>query len=537
MRYLCYPFFFQLPHTQSGRCRLAFVSIDPIVRRDSSLFWCLFTACVLCFPLGASAQSGGALLISEFRLRGPAGATDEFIEVSNNSGSSHTVASISGTGYAIAASDGVTRCTIPNGTIIPDKGSYLCVNSVMYSLAGYPAGNGTTATGDATYTTDIPDNAGIALFNNNSGGGSFSLANRFDAVGSTSEANTLYKEGSGYPALTPFNIDYSFTRRPSGGCLNLGGTCSSLELLRTTPGPTTTYLQDLGVNASDFIFVDTNGTSAGAGQRLGAPGPTNLSSPISRDGFGLTASKLDGCRHVDEAPNKVREFTSDPGNNSTFGTLDLRSTFTNMTGGSISRLRFRIIDITTFPSPSGVSDLRPRTSPDTSVIVDRSPCGTGTSTITVRGTTLEQPPSQPNGSGFNGSLSVGAITLGTPLAAGASVDVRFLLGIQQNGVARFCVVAETLPASSSQVFCVLTDTQSSAAVTNSAAIAIPGTGTSGPAAPYPSNITSRRSDRSGNQGHRDAQGAQPYFPRRHRRPACRAYWREVHPDVRCHRKR
>ena len=108
--------------------------------------------------------------------------------------SSHTVAAISGTGYAIAASDGVTRCTIPNGTVIPARGHYLCVNSTMYSLGSYPAGNGTTATGDATYTTDIPDNAGIALFNNNTGGGSFSLANRFDAVGSTSEANTSYKE-------------------------------------------------------------------------------------------------------------------------------------------------------------------------------------------------------------------------------------------------------------------------------------------------------------------------------------------------------
>ena len=73
----------------------------------------------------------------------------------------------SGTGYGVAASDGTTRCSVPNGTVIPNRGHYLCVNSVGYSLASYPAGNGTTATGDATYTTDIPDNAGIALFNNN----------------------------------------------------------------------------------------------------------------------------------------------------------------------------------------------------------------------------------------------------------------------------------------------------------------------------------------------------------------------------------
>src|SRR5262245_50049516 len=94
--------------------------------------------CTLGFcQLTASAQLG----ISEFRLRGPSGAQDEFIEVANNSGADHTVAAASGTGYGIAASDGVTRCSIPNGTVIPNRGHYLCVNTGAYSLASYPAGN------------------------------------------------------------------------------------------------------------------------------------------------------------------------------------------------------------------------------------------------------------------------------------------------------------------------------------------------------------------------------------------------------------
>src|SRR5258705_11824654 len=116
-------------------------------------------------------HAAGSLIISEFRLRGPSGAQDEFIEIYNDSGADHTVAAISGTGYAVAASDGVTRCSIPNGTVIPARGHYLCPNSYAYSLGGY-------ATGDATFTTDIPDNAGIALFNNNTGGGSYTLVNR-----------------------------------------------------------------------------------------------------------------------------------------------------------------------------------------------------------------------------------------------------------------------------------------------------------------------------------------------------------------------
>src|SRR5688572_4465745 len=195
--------------------------------------------------LGATAQAG-QLIISEFRVRGPNGANDEFIEIYNASGADHTVSSLSGTGYGIAASNGVTRCSIPNGTVIVNRGHYLCVNSVGYSLASYPAGNGTTATGDATYTTDIPDNAGIAIFNNNTGGASYSLANRLDAVGSLSEANTLYKEGTGYPALTPFSIDYSFYRRPAGGCTGSGSSanCTTTALMLSSAGPTSSIVVD-----------------------------------------------------------------------------------------------------------------------------------------------------------------------------------------------------------------------------------------------------------------------------------------------------
>ena len=390
-------------------------------------------------PGGEAQVNATSLVISEFRLRGPSGANDEFIEIMNAAGADHTVASAvtdgSGDGYAVVASDGVVRCVIPNGTVIPNKGHYLCINSVAYSLASYPAGNGTTATGDATYTTDIPDNAGIALFNNSVGGANFSLANRFDAVGSTTEANTLYKEGTGYPALTPFSIDYSFYRDNCGkqGVITTMGPC-----------PANGAVQDSNNNAADFIFVDTNGTSAGAGQRLGAPGPENLSSPIERNAS-FAVDLLDPCVAAASPPNRVRDFTSDPANNSTFGTLDIRRTVTNNTGGNVTRLRFRIIDITTFPAPSGIADLRPRTSTAVVVTVDRPPCGSGTSNVTVQGTTLEQPPSQPNGSGFNGSMSAGTVTLATPLANGATVDVRFLLGIQQTGNFKYYVNVEALP--------------------------------------------------------------------------------------------
>jgi hypothetical protein len=402
-------------------------------RMSKSFRVSLVCAGLVAMLLGMSQIAAAQLVISEFRVRGPNGANDEFIEIANNSGADHTVAG-GGTGYAVAASNGVARCVIPNGTVIPNRGHYLCVNSVGYSLASYPAGNGTTATGDATYTTDIPDNAGIAIFNT-SVAANFVLANRLDAVGSTSEANTLYKEGTGYPALTPFSIDYSFYRDNcgKGGSITTFGAC-----------PTGGNLKDTNNNAADFVFVDTNGTSAGAGQRLGAPGPENLSSPIERNAS-FAVNLLDVCVGAASPPNRVRDFTSDPPNNSTFGTLDIRRSVTNNTGGNVTRLRWRVVDLTTFPAPSGIADLRPRTSTAVVVTVDRPPCGSGTSNVTVQGTTLEQPPSQPNGGGFNSSMSSGTVTLATPLANGATLDMRFLLGIQQTGSFKFFVNVEALP--------------------------------------------------------------------------------------------
>src|SRR4030095_1080751 len=239
-----------------------------------------------------------SLIISEFRLRGPAGGNDEFVEIYNNTDASVTVSAIDGSsGYALAASDGVVRFVIPNGTVIPARGHYLGVNNVGYSLGAYPAGDGTTATGNSTDSLNISDNTGIALFRTATPA-NFNLANRFDAVGSTGEANSLYKEGAGYPNLVPFSTDFSFVRK-----IPTFGTGAGLP-------------QDTDVNSVDFIFVDTNGTSSGAGQRLGTPGPENLSGPRD-DGSTIGHSALDVAQSELDPPNAARDFASDPANNST----------------------------------------------------------------------------------------------------------------------------------------------------------------------------------------------------------------------------
>ena len=398
--------------------------------------------------------SAGDLLISEYRVRGPFGDNDEFIEIYNASGAPHTVAAVFGTGYGIAASDGVTRCTIPNGTVIPRGGHFLCVNVEAYSL-------GALATGDATYSTDIADNRGIAIFNNNTGGADnpgspdYSLASRLDAVGPMAEGNGLYTEGGGFPSITPSNIDYAIVRRTVGMCVDPACTGGS----RTTPVSVTT-LVDGNNNTTDFYYVSTNGADAGFGQRLGAPGPENLTSPIELDGGSsqLVYQKASGCSARDAAPNRIRDAT--PVSGAPFGTLDLRTRWRNGTGANITRLRFRVIDLTTLAAPAGFADLRFRTSNPRTTVIDTYPCGQGTSSVTALGTTLETPPSQPDGGGFNASLSVASVTAGTPLASGVAVTVRFLLSVHQTGAARFCLIPETLPAAVGDPFCYIGSTES-----------------------------------------------------------------------------
>jgi len=63
----------------------------------------------------------------------------------------------------------------------------------------------------------------------------------------------------------------------------------------------------------------------------------------------------------------------------------------------------------------------------------------------VQGTTLDQPPAQLLGGGFNTAMSAGTVTLATPLPPGVSVNVQFLVGIEQTGSFRFFIIVEALP--------------------------------------------------------------------------------------------
>lgn len=367
--------------------------------------------------------NGGDVLISEFRFRGAAGPADEFVELYNNTDSAFVVNTTDGSaGWTLAAlsQDGASASavfTIPNGAVIPARTHYLAVNNSAggYSLGGYAAG-------DMTYTLDIADNTGVTLFKTASPA-NWTLANRLDAAGFSSAANSLYREGAG---LTPVGVadgEFSFVRNLASG-----------------------LPRDTNENASDFLFVSTQAEVYGSVQSiLGAPGPENLASPINRTGL-LTPALVDPRVSSSQSPNRVRKYCGDPTVEecnplrSQLGTLVIRRNYTNNTNTPVTRMRFRIVDVTTYPVPAGTADLRALSSSD--VTVTRSD---GTSAL-VRGTTLEGPSGQsPLGGGLNASMSLPTVTLAAPLNPGDSVNVQWVTGVQQGGSFRFFVTIDLLP--------------------------------------------------------------------------------------------
>lgn len=370
-----------------------------------------------------STVTAGKLIISEARFRGLNGLEDEFIELYNNTDSSITV---DADGFSLVSSDGFVLTTLPVGTVIPGRRHYLVANSTGYSLSGYPAGaNATpgalptsTATPDSTYAHDIRNetDGGVALFNTSTPA-NFDMGHRLDAFG-MSAAAAIYREGSGYGPFMVNNSEASYWRHTAGPCCALP--------------------QDTDDNNADFYTVEARNEIFHDG-RGGAPGPENSSSARVAT---LGIARLDP--NVSDASVPNRERRSVPVTNGNLGTLEIRRTFTNTTGAPITKLRMRVIDITTEGTPAtcgagGTSlcaDVRALTSADEPAIA------TSVGVKSTGGLNLEQPPNQPNGGGYNSSLDVREVSVATPLAAGASINVHYTLGVMRSGTFRFFVSFE-----------------------------------------------------------------------------------------------
>jgi len=169
------------------------------------------------------------VVISEFRVRGPNGGSDEFIELLNVSAAPVDIGGWRVNGSNSSAGTG-TRATITAGTTLQPGCHYLLTNS---STSGGPY-SGSVA-GNQTYTTGITDDGGIALLNGST---------IVDQVGLS--AGSAYKEGAPLPTLGSTNADHGYARKN-------GGT------------------QDTGDNLSDFALVSPSGPESGCGIPVSTP--------------------------------------------------------------------------------------------------------------------------------------------------------------------------------------------------------------------------------------------------------------------------
>jgi hypothetical protein len=274
-------------------------------------------------------------------------------------------------------------------------------------------------------SADIVDGSAIGLF----AGATPSALTRIDSAGFDNRDSLFYEGtpvspgGAGTGGITT-DGEYSFVRRLASG-----------------------FPQDTGNNDADFIFVsNTGGTFTTRASILGAPGPENLAGPRVRDsGSEIQSRFIDPAVSATVAPNRVRtQRASCPtcdNTKSNLGTMEIRRKFVNLTGAAVTRLRFRVVDVTTLNNRvAGDADMRTLSASGNFSVI------TSGGNVTVQSLTLEAPSDAvTNGGGLNSTLSAGTITLGTPLAYGDSINVNFLLGVQQSGNFRFYVHVEAVP--------------------------------------------------------------------------------------------
>ena len=335
------------------------------------------------------------LLVNEFRFSGPQGAGDWYVELFNN-----TDAPIRTNGLVIAFADaaGLLSETFPLTLerTIPAKGCYL-IAGPQYSLSLAAAADQVLP----NFTT-LTSLGGVALFADTP-----QSARRLDSVAAQgfvqSSILQYFVEGTATANVGNPLTEYAWVRK-----------ATSLGLP-----------SDTNNNAADFILVAPTATPLnGTTPQPGAPGPQSSASPLVNNA-GLPVALLNPANSATSGPNTFVENVAVTVGVATYPrSLYLRRTLTNNTNKPVTKLRFRITEI----SNGGVNTaiLRALSSDDITI-----------NGLAVKGLTLETPPLQPTGGGLNSTLSAGAITLAAPLTAGAKVNVQFRLGVVQGGSYRF----------------------------------------------------------------------------------------------------
>jgi len=231
------------------------------------------------------------VVISEFRVRGPVGASDEFVELRNVSAAPVDISGYKFQGCSSSSGAPTDRATVPASTSLAPGQAYLFTNS---SASGY---SGPTA-GDQTYTTGITDftsssASGIRIIDATSA--------VVDGVGSAGTATggvtSQCKEGTGLTSPAAAPADDPMT--PGNEAENL-----AFDRKPTAAGQTRNS-QDTNNNANDF-----------EGPKAGAPENRNSTpvepQPENRTGLVISEFRFRGPQGGNDEFVEVRNTSTAP---------------------------------------------------------------------------------------------------------------------------------------------------------------------------------------------------------------------------------
>lgn len=157
------------------------------------------------------------LSITQFRVRGPAGGNDEFVEVHNGGSTPLDVSGVRLNGSNASGTTG-TRFTFPNGVSIA-PGCFLLLGNK--GSAGYSG----SVVADYTYGTGFTDDGGLALLDTS--------GNLLDQVGMST--GSAYKLGTPLPSLGSANADQGYQRKTTGGGLPQTTGDNSADWVKVAP--------------------------------------------------------------------------------------------------------------------------------------------------------------------------------------------------------------------------------------------------------------------------------------------------------------
>lgn len=465
------------------------------MRSLARLSFAVLTALVMsvCFSAThtalAQTQGSSGIIISEFRLDGPNGTGDEFVEIVNNTSSPKTIVSSDApnfTGFSVwGVVAGAPRkiCTIPNGTLLIPGQHYLCArvqpgNVGSYELGNYAAPDFNTAT--LQPAAGLDDDGGIALFSSedvqiNTDGTFFSAIGtvfREDGVGFKKKNSDTFdlsfagafREGAG---LNPIGDqspggrsgqnhsavrEYSFVRKHqiaanggwSGPVYNDANNNSVDFALVSNIGDFNSFPAEMDTAAVQPAYAGFNfdpspngfpGTEVATTPVYGAPGPQNTLSPAERNfNTQFIRSAFDTGSAIDVSPNRERNSQIVCG--SSRGDLILRFTYKNNTGLAQGNLKVRWVDISTLTRNNAnfnsIIDLLDSTQATRRLFVNNGrDINTGTSAAALAA--QNDPPLAP-GDGSGGNPALDGIVNARPAGGAGEKTVRgtYVEGVNKN---------------------------------------------------------------------------------------------------------